>query len=107
MAETTDRKAVSEADFDQVELDIDYDIFEEEPWTLDPVRVTIIKNLLERKKMSSNSPKLAMEKKSSISRVEETQLPESLFKNINYLNAITEGRPGDRHPLPDTESRKH
>lgn len=42
--------AVSEADFDQVELDIDYDIFEEEPWTLDPVRVTIIKNLLERKK---------------------------------------------------------
>lgn len=41
--------------------------------------------------MSSNSPKLAMEKKSSISRVEETQLQESLFKNINYLNAITEG----------------
>ena len=43
-------KAKTVADFDQVELDIENDIFEGEPWTLDVSRIRIIKNLLERKK---------------------------------------------------------
>ncbi len=43
-------KATKVSDFDQIELDIDYDIFEGEPWTLDVTRIRVIKQLLERKK---------------------------------------------------------
>lgn len=43
-------KAKTEADFDQVALDIENDIFEGEPWTKDESRIRIIKQILERKR---------------------------------------------------------
>jgi hypothetical protein len=48
-------KASSSSDFDQVELDIENDIFEGEPWTKDEARVRIIKQLVERKRHESNA----------------------------------------------------
>ncbi len=43
-------KAKSKADFDQIEIDIQNDIFEREPWATDESRLKILLQLFTRKR---------------------------------------------------------